>query len=65
MAPHPTALRPPPPPPPAPGTVPGAPVRWVRLRSIPRTRVRRPWWLLHLVEVVTHPNPPGLELVIG
>ena len=64
MAPTAAALRRPPP-----ATVqhlvPRAPIRWVRLRFVRRVRRTRPWWLLHLVEIVTYPCSKELQWVVG
>lgn len=59
MAPRPAALRPPPqkpPPPPPPSALPMAPLRWSRLADVDRVRVRRPWYLLGLIQFVRIPR---------
>lgn len=38
--------------------------RWTRQRGVARTAVWRPWWLLGLVEVVTHPLPRYLDQLV-
>lgn len=58
MSPNPKALRPPKPlpPPPPPGVLPMARYRRARFGNVKRVRVRRPWYLLGLVQFVTFPR---------
>lgn len=61
MTPSPRSLRPPRPnPPPPPPPLPMARFRRVRLADVERVRVRRPWYLLGLVQLVRIPQHRAL-----